>query len=212
VGDAADTLEDVLARRVVPVVVLGDAALAAPLGEALVAGGLPVAEVTFRTGAAEEALRALAGRGDVLVGAGTVTRPETVDRAVDAGACFVVTPGLSASVVERCRARGVPVVPGVATATELMGALELGCEVVKLFPAEAAGGVATVKALAAPFPGVRFVPTGGISAANARDYLALGCVAAVGGSWMVAPDLLAAGDLAEVTRRSAEAVALAGAA
>lgn len=209
---ARETLEELLAHRVVPVVVVADAALAPPLGDALVAGGLPVAEITFRTDAAEEALRALAARGDLLVGAGTVTRAELVDRAVDAGARFVVTPGLSAAVVERCRARGVPVVPGIATATELMAALDLGCDVVKLFPAEAVGGVAALQALAAPFPGVRFVPTGGVTAASLGAYLALPCVAAVGGSWMVAPSLLAGGELDEVSRRCATAVAVAAAA
>ena len=208
---ARETLEELLAHRVVPVVVVADAALAPPLGDALVAGGLPVAEITFRTDAAEEALRALAARGDLLVGAGTVTRAELVDRAVDAGARFVVTPGLSAAVVERCRARGVPVVPGIATATELMAALDLGCDVVKLFPAEAVGGVAALQALAAPFPGVRFVPTGGVTAASLGAYLALPCVAAVGGSWMVAPSLLAGGELDEVSRRCAAAVAVAAA-
>jgi 2-dehydro-3-deoxyphosphogluconate aldolase/(4S)-4-hydroxy-2-oxoglutarate aldolase len=164
--------------------------------------------VTFRTGAAAAAIAALVEDG-LLVGAGTVIRPEQVDEAVDAGARFVVTPGLSERVVTRCRELDVPVVPGVATATEIVAALDLGLEVLKLFPAETVGGVAAVKALGAPFPQVSWIPTGGVSAANAAAYLALPSVAAVGGSWMVAPNLLRAGDFDEVERRTAGAVRLA---
>jgi len=201
-------LDDVLALRVVPVVVLEDVADAVPLGRALAAGGLPVAEVTLRTAAAAKSIRALAAGTDLLVGAGTVVRPAQVDAAVAAGARFVVSPGLSRDVVERCRVHDVPVLPGVATATEVMAALELGLDVVKLFPAEAVGGLATIRALAAPFPSVRFVPTGGVTEENAPAYLAHPHVAAVGGSWMVAPALVARGDFDEVTRRAAAAVAL----
>jgi 2-dehydro-3-deoxyphosphogluconate aldolase/(4S)-4-hydroxy-2-oxoglutarate aldolase len=201
-------LDGLCAHGVVPVVVLEQASAAAPLAAALVAGGLPVAEVTFRTAAAGEAIRALADDPALLVGAGTVIRPEQVDEAVAAGARFVVSPGLSERVVERCREHGVPVVPGVATASDVMAALDLGLDVLKLFPAEACGGVATLKALAGPFPGVRFVPTGGISAANAASYLTLPSVAAVGGSWMVAPQLVRSGDFEAVTRLAREAVAL----
>lgn len=200
------SLADVVRRRVVPVVVTDDPARADDLGAALVAGGLPVAEVTLRNPFALEVLGALAGRGDLLVGAGTVTTPEQVDRVHDAGAQFVVSPGLSVAVVGRCRARGLPVLPGVATASELMGALALGLGAVKFFPAEASGGPAAVSALAAAFGQVRFVPTGGISLERAPAYLAHPEVAAVGGSWMVAPDLLAAGAWDEVVRRCADAV------
>lgn len=204
------TLAAALERRVIPVVVLEDAGAAPALANALVAGGLPVAEVTFRTAQAAEAIEVLSRDTELLVGAGTVVRAELVDRAVDAGARFVVAPGFSRAVVERCRDLGVPVMPGVATASEVMAALEYGLDVVKFFPAEASGGVAALSALAAPFPGVRFVPTGGITAGNARDYLEHPAVAAIGASWMVAPALLAAGDFAEVTRRTTEVVALAG--
>jgi 2-dehydro-3-deoxyphosphogluconate aldolase / (4S)-4-hydroxy-2-oxoglutarate aldolase len=201
-------LDGLCAHGVVPVVVLEQPSAARRLGAALRAGGLPVAEVTFRTAAAGEAIRALADDPALLVGAGTVIRPEQVDEAVAAGARFIVSPGLSERVVERCREHGVPVVPGVATASDVMAALDLGLDVLKLFPAEACGGVATLKALAGPFPGVRFVPTGGISAANAGSYLALPSVAAVGGSWMVAPQLVRSGDFDAVRRLAGEAVAL----
>jgi 2-dehydro-3-deoxyphosphogluconate aldolase/(4S)-4-hydroxy-2-oxoglutarate aldolase len=204
-------IDSLLARRVIPVVVVRDVAVAEPLGGALAAGGLPVAEVTFRTAAAEAAIRVLA-RTDLLVGAGTVLRPEQVDRAVEAGARFVVTPGFSAEVVSRCAELGLPVVPGVATPSEVMAALAHGLDVLKLFPAEVAGGTALLRALAGPFPDVRFVPTGGVSAATMTDFLRAPGVAAVGGSWMVSPSLLEAGDFAEVTRLTAEAVSLAEAA
>lgn len=208
IDDHADVI-DLLARtRVVPVVVLDDAADAAPLGRALVAAGLPLAEVTFRTSAAEEAIADLADVPDVVVGAGTVISTEQVDRAVDAGARFVVSPGLDPTVVEHCRHREVAVIPGVATATDLQLAVGLGLDVVKFFPAEAMGGIATVKALAAPFNEVRFVPTGGINRDNVADYLAHGRVLAVGGSWMVAPQLIRAGEWDQITSLAADAVGL----
>jgi len=206
-----DVLEAVCARRVVPVVVVDELGIVEPLADALVDAGLPVAEVTFRTRAAQEAIAVLAQRGDVLVGAGTVTHPAQVDVAADAGARFIVSPGLSAGVVARCRERGVPVIPGVATPSEVMAAVELGIALLKLFPAEGLGGVAMVQALAGPFPDVRRVPTGGIGAANAVEYLAVPTVAAIGGSWMVARPLLAAGDFDEVRRLAREAVASAAA-
>lgn len=195
-------------RRVVPVVVLDDAGDAKPLAEALTAGGLPVAEVTFRTTAAAQALESMAGDPAMLVGAGTVISADQVDAAVAAGARFVVSPGFSSEVVRRCRERDVPVIPGVATATELIAALDAGITTVKLFPAEALGGLKTLRALAGAFPQVRFIPTGGISAANAASYLAEPSVAAVGGSWMVAPSLLTEHRWEAVTRLAAEAVAL----
>lgn len=203
-----DTLSRLSAARLVPVVVLDDAQAAGPLAEALVAGGLPVAEVTFRTAAAEAAIATMAARGDVLVGAGTVRTPEQVDRAVDAGAAYVVSPGLSRAVVERCGERGVLALPGAVTATEIQAALELGLTTVKFFPAGTSGGARAIAALAAPFADVRFVPTGGVGPANLREYLDLPAVAAVGGSWMVPKDRIAAGDFAEVRRLTAEAVAL----
>jgi len=202
------TTPDLLARhRLVPVVVLDDAAAAEPLADALAAGGLPIAEVTFRTEAAAESIARMSAHGGVTVGAGTVTRPEQVDAAVDAGASFVVSPGLSAAVVRRCQERGVFALPGATTATEIMAALELGVSVVKFFPAGTSGGAAAVAALSAPFPGVRFVPTGGIDAGSASDYLALRSVLAVGGSWMVPRAAIAAGDFARVRELVAESVA-----
>ncbi|MGC5329173.1 bifunctional 4-hydroxy-2-oxoglutarate aldolase/2-dehydro-3-deoxy-phosphogluconate aldolase [Micromonospora sp. DT62] len=194
------------AARILPVVVLDAARDAAPLAEALVRGGLPCAEVTFRTDAAAESIRVMSERGDLLVGAGTVLTPAQVDRAVEAGARFVVTPGFSPAVVRRCQEAGVPVFPGVATGTEIQMALDAGLDTVKFFPAEQLGGVAMIKALAAPYRSVRFVPTGGVNTANLSDYLALPAVLAVGGTWMVAPDLIAAGRWDEVAARTAAAV------
>lgn len=210
-GPADDVLATLARHRVVPVVVLDDAGDAAGLGQALVAGGLPVAEVTFRTAAAERAIAVLAGRGDVLVGAGTVLTPGQVDRAVGAGARFVVSPGLSRAVVERCGEHGVVALPGAVTATEVQAALELGVSTVKFFPAGTSGGPAAIAALAAPFGDVRFVPTGGVGPDNLRDYLDLPAVAAVGGSWMVPRARVGAGDVAGVTALVADAVARAGA-
>jgi 2-dehydro-3-deoxyphosphogluconate aldolase/(4S)-4-hydroxy-2-oxoglutarate aldolase len=196
-------------HRVIPVVVIDDVAQAGKLGAALVSGGLPVAEVTFRTPAAQAALAELATDPRLLVGAGTVTSVAQVDQAVQAGARFVVSPGFSAAVVAHCQQLGVPVLPGVATATELMAALEAGVRLVKFFPAQTLGGVAALRALAAPFPGVGFVPTGGITADLLAGYLAEKSVVAVGGSWMVDKALLAAGDFDQVSARSAAAVAAA---
>jgi 2-dehydro-3-deoxyphosphogluconate aldolase/(4S)-4-hydroxy-2-oxoglutarate aldolase len=202
-------LEDVCAFGMVPVVVLDDLDRVRALGDALKAGGLPVAEVTFRTQAALAALRLLGEDRELLVGAGTVVRPEQVDLARDGGARFVVTPGFSRRVVDRCQELAMPVIPGVATATEVIAALDSGIELLKFFPAEASGGAPTVQALHAPFPNVRFIPTGGISSANAAHYLALPGVAAVGGSWMVAPALIRDGDFESVTRLAGEAVRIA---
>jgi len=187
--------------------VLERAADAGLLADALVAGGLPVAEVTLRTAAAVDAIAVLAGRGDVLVGAGTVLTPSQVDQAVDAGATYIVSPGTSPAVVERALARGVAVLPGAVTATEIQAALALGLDTVKFFPAGTSGGAAAIRALAAPFGGVRFVPTGGVGPENLADYLAIPAVVAVGGSWMVPTAAIAAGDFATVERLTAAAVA-----
>lgn len=202
-----DVLSALTAARIVPVVVLDDAADAGPLAEALVAGGLPVAEVTFRTAAAQDSIRTMAERGDMLVGAGTVLTPQQVDEAVDAGASYVVSPGLSRAVVERCGERGVLALPGAVTATEIQAALELGLTTVKFFPAGTSGGAPAIAALAAPFGGVRFVPTGGVGPKNLQDYLSIPAVAAVGGSWMVPRDRVTAGDFDGVRELTAEAVA-----
>ncbi|HLU33165.1 MAG TPA: bifunctional 4-hydroxy-2-oxoglutarate aldolase/2-dehydro-3-deoxy-phosphogluconate aldolase [Natronosporangium sp.] len=208
-GEPAEVLAAIEASRLVPVIVIEDAGAAPRLAEALVAGGLRVAEVTFRTAGAQAALAAIAADQRLLVGAGTVVRPEQVDQAVAAGARYIVSPGFSPAVVRRCQELGVPALPGVATATEIQTAVAAGVEVLKFFPAEPLGGVGMLKALAAPFPGVRFVPTGGIRAAQLADYLALPSVLAVGGSWMVAAKLIEAGDWDEITRLTAEAVRLA---
>lgn len=202
-------LERACDQRVIPVVVVDDIATAAPLGQALSAAGALVVEVTLRTDAAEQALAVLAESGELLVGAGTVLRPQQVDAAQRAGAQFIVSPGLDPRVVERCRDLGLAVVPGVATASEVMAALALDLSLLKLFPAEAGGGIALLRALGGPFPGVRFIPTGGLTAANAADYLRVPSVAAIGGSWMVAPALLAAGDYDAITRLTTEALELA---
>lgn len=207
----SDLLDAVLSPRIVPVVVVRDAARAAGLAEALVAGNLPVAEVTLRTPAAPAAIAAMAKNPEVLVGAGTVLTPEHVDLAVDAGARFLVSPGYSAGAVARAAERGVPIVPGTVTPSEVIAALTAGLTTLKFFPASNYGGAGTLKAFSSVFSGVRFVPTGGVSAANLGDYLALPNVPAVGGSWMVPADAIDAGDFATVERLSAEAVAAAAA-
>lgn len=208
VESASVVVASLAACRLVPVVVIDRAEDAWPLAQALKAGGLPVAEVTFRTAAAEAAIRAMAKDRDIILGAGTILQPEQVDRALDAGATYIVTPGFNARVVRRCRERGVPVFPGVATPTEIQMALDEGVDIVKFFPAESLGGIKALKAIGAPYSMVRFIPTGGINLEKLGDYLGLPAVVAVGGSWMVAPELLKAGNFAEVTRLAAEAVAL----
>jgi 2-dehydro-3-deoxyphosphogluconate aldolase/(4S)-4-hydroxy-2-oxoglutarate aldolase len=204
-----DEVNEALGRhRLLPVIAMPDAGLADPLAEALVAGGLPVAEVTLRTEAAAASIAAMAGRGDVLVGAGTVLTVEQAKRAVDAGAQFIVAPGTSPAVITWCVERGVAIYPGVATPTDIQLALSLGVEVVKFFPAEALGGVKTLMALAAPFGGVKFVPTGGIGADNLPDYLASESVVACGGSWMVRKAWLAEKRFDLIASATREAVGL----
>jgi len=203
----SNALAAVAAQRVLPVVTIEDPALAGELGRALAAGGADTVEITFRTEGAAAAIEAFSEAGFV-VGAGTVRSLEQLETAAAAGATFVVSPGLDRRIVERCAAIGLPVMPGVATASELTDALSVGVPVVKLFPAEVIGGVGLIRALAAPFPEARFVPTGGLSAENAGGYLALPQVVAVGGSWMVAAPLLAARKWNEVERLTAEALAL----
>ena len=196
-------------ERLLPVVVLDDVAAALPLGAAIRAGGLSTIEITLRTPQALAAIRALAGEGDLVVGAGTVLTAAQAQEAVGAGASFVVSPGVSAKVVTWCRDAGIPVFPGVATPTDIQAALELGIEVVKFFPADVNGGVPAIKALAAPFTGVKFVPTGGVTAANLPAYLGHPAVLAVGGSWMVARDAVASQDWDGIAGLVAAAVAIA---
>lgn len=191
-----ETSTDVLARiralRIVPVIVIDDAADAVPLGAALSEGGLACAEVTFRTPNAAEAIRRMVGElPNMLVGAGTVLTPEQAGRARDAGARFIVAPGFSPAVVDYCLEREIPVYPGVCTPTEIEMALGRGLKVLKFFPAEAAGGLAFLKAVAAPYVGLEFMPTGGINAENLPSYLAFNRVVACGGSWMAPNDWIA---------------------
>ncbi|MBR1672432.1 MAG: bifunctional 4-hydroxy-2-oxoglutarate aldolase/2-dehydro-3-deoxy-phosphogluconate aldolase [Fretibacterium sp.] len=190
---------------IIPVVVLDDAKDAEPLAKALVEGGLPCAEVTFRTDAAAEAIGIMSKRSELLVGAGTVLTPEQVDKAVAAGAKFIVSPGLNPRVVKHCLEKGVPITPGTQTPSEMEQALELGLNVVKFFPAEPAGGLAMIKAVAAPYTHLRFMPTGGVNAKNVRDYLAYDKILACGGSWMVKKDLIKAGEWDKLTALVREA-------
>lgn len=201
----SSVLETLAKMRLVPIVVMDHAEHATAFGDALVAGGLPIAEVTFRTPAAEEAVRILAKRGDLLVGAGTILTTEQADRAIGAGAQFLVAPGTNAAVVEHVVMRGVPMVPGIATPSEIELALSLGATALKFFPAETMGGVAALKAFAGPFPDVRFVPTGGITRETLPYYLKLKNVIACGGSWMAPRELLTAGDFAAIAALIAQA-------
>ncbi len=194
---------------IIPVVVLDDAKDALPLGKALCEGGLPCAEVTFRTAAAEEAIRIMAAEfPEMLVGAGTVLTTEQVDRAVAAGAKFIVSPGFNPKVVKYCQEKNIPITPGIQTPTEIEAALELGLKTVKFFPAEPAGGLKMIKAIAAPYVDVSFMPTGGISESNVREYLAYNRIVACGGSWMVKKDLVANGEFDKIKDMVAEAAAI----
>jgi len=186
-----DIMRKLKAIGIIPVVVLEDANDALPLAEALCKGGLPCAEVTFRTPAAEEAIRLITkAYPDMLVGAGTVLATEQADRAIEAGAKFVVSPGFNPKVTEHVLKRGVPMTPGVCTPTEIEAAMQFGLDVLKFFPAEPSGGLKMIKALAAPYVGLSFMPTGGIDAGNVRDYLKYDRIVACGGSWMVKSELV----------------------
>lgn len=192
---------------IVPVVVLNDAKKALPLAKALCDGGLPCAEVTFRTDAAEESIRIMSREfPDMLIGAGTVLSTEQVDRAVAAGAKFIVSPGLNPKVVTYCQEKNIPIVPGVVTPTEMEQAMELGLKIVKFFPAEPSGGLAMIKAVAAPYTMLKFMPTGGINAKNVRDYLAYDKILACGGSWMVKGSLIDEDRFDEIETMCREAV------
>ena len=201
-----EVLEQFKKIGIIPVVVLDDAKDAKPLGQALMEGGLPCAEVTFRTEAAEESIRILTKEfPDMLVGAGTVLTTEQVDRAVAAGAKFIVSPGTNPRIVKYCVERNIPITPGTANPSDVEQALENGLDVVKFFPAEPLGGLKLIKAMAAPYVGVKFMPTGGINANNVREYLAYDRILACGGSWMVSSDLVKAGDFAKITELTREA-------
>lgn len=202
-----EILERISKIGIVPVVVLNDSNDAKPLAEALCKGGLPCAEVTFRTAAAEDSIKEMTSAfPQMLVGAGTVLTTEQVDRAVGAGAKFIVAPGLNPNVVKYCLEKNIPVVPGVNNPSNIETALELGLDVVKFFPAEQSGGISMIKAMAAPYVNVKFMPTGGINAKNICDYLSFDKVIACGGSWMVSKDLVAAKKFDEIEGLTEEAV------
>lgn len=194
---------------VVPVAALEQAEAAVPLAQALCAGGLPCAEITFRTEAAAESIRQITEKcPEILVGAGTVLTRRQVDQAAEAGAGFIVSPGFDAEIVDYCIQKGLSVFPGCVTPSEVAQAVKRGLRVVKFFPAEAFGGSETIKALAAPYGGLKFMPTGGIHAGNLAAYLSNKAVLACGGSWMVRGELIRAGKFQEITRLAAEAAAL----
>lgn len=204
-----EVLKQIQLMGIVPVIKLDDAKDAIPLAKALYEGGLPCAEVTFRTTAAEESIRLMReAYPDMLIGAGTVLTTEQVDKAVKAGATFIVSPGLNPKVVSYCVERNIPVTPGCSTPSDIEAAIELGLDVVKFFPAEAAGGLAMIKAMAAPYVNMKFMPTGGINATNLTSYLDFPKILACGGSWMVKDDLLKAGDFDKITQLTREAVTM----
>jgi len=204
-----DLLDKLGRLGVVPVVKIERAEDAVELGRALLAGGLPCAEITFRTAAAEEAIRQIASNlPEVIVGAGTVLSVEQADRAVSAGARFIVSPGFNQKVVDWCLQNEIPVTPGVVTPTEIDMALDRGLNILKFFPAEAMGGIATLKAISAPYGSVKFIATGGINQNNLADYLALPSVHCCGGSWLVKANLISAGRFDEITRLTREAMSV----
>lgn len=202
-------IERVRQTGIIPVVALPKLEHALPLAESLIAGGLPCAEITFRTAAAAEAIEQISKRfPEILLGAGTVLTTEQAQRAMDCGAQFIVSPGTNPTTVDFCLSKNLTIFPGVCTPSEVEMNLEKGVDVLKFFPAEPAGGVNFLKAICAPYKQVQFIPTGGIDVKNIGQYLALPQVVACGGSWMVKPELFEAGDFATVKRLAAEAVAL----
>jgi 2-dehydro-3-deoxyphosphogluconate aldolase / (4S)-4-hydroxy-2-oxoglutarate aldolase len=203
-------LEVFIRHRLLPVVVLDSVKSADPLAEALLGGGVPIAEVTLRTDAAEDSIKAMSRHEGLLVGAGTVLSVEQVKRAVGAGARFIVTPGTNPPVVAYCVEHNIPITPGIATPTDIDLARDYGLNVLKFFPAEAFGGVKTLKALSAPYNDARFIPTGGVSMSNLADYLTLPSVLACGGSWMVDRKRVNAGEFGKVQSLVKEAVKLVG--
>ena len=204
-----DLLQELGRLGVVPVVKIERAEDAVALGEALLAGGLACAEITFRTAAAEDAIHRISSSlPEIMVGAGTVLSVEQADKAVNAGAQFVVCPGFNQKVVEWCLQNEIPVTPGVATPTEIDMALDKGLRILKFFPAEALGGITTLKAIGAPYANVKFIPTGGINQDNFADYLALPSVHCCGGSWLVEANLISAGKFDEITQLTRDALSV----
>jgi 2-dehydro-3-deoxyphosphogluconate aldolase/(4S)-4-hydroxy-2-oxoglutarate aldolase len=204
------SIEEVMTTSpVMPVMVINQLDQAVPLAQALVEGGLKVLEITLRTPVALEAIRRIKAEvPGAIVGAGTIINLKTLEQALDAGAEFIVSPGITDSLLTVALASGVPILPGVITPSEVMRLLDKGITAMKFFPAEAAGGIPMLKSLGGPLPQVTFCPTGGVNPKNAPDYLALSNVACVGGSWMAPAELVDRGDWAEITRRAAEATAL----
>ncbi len=203
-----EILKEISKIGIVPVVKIDNAKDAVPLAQALINGGLPCAEVTFRTAAAEDAIALMAKEfPDMLVGAGTVLTTEQVDKAVNAGAKFIVTPGFNETVVKYCVEKNIPITPGCPSTSDIEAALALGLDVVKFFPAENLGGISMIKALAAPYVGVKFMPTGGINAKNINSYLDCDKILACGGSWMVKDTLINEGKFDEIEALTKEAVA-----
>ncbi|MDD4112314.1 MAG: bifunctional 4-hydroxy-2-oxoglutarate aldolase/2-dehydro-3-deoxy-phosphogluconate aldolase [Herbinix sp.] len=204
-----EVLRKIQMMGIVPVIKLDDAKDAVPLAKALCDGGLPCAEVTFRTAAAEESIRLMREAfPDMLIGAGTVLTTEQVDLAINAGATFIVSPGLNPKIVSYCVERNITITPGCSNPSDIETAIELGLEVVKFFPAEAAGGLAMIKAMSAPYVNMKFMPTGGVNASNLNTYLDFPKIVACGGSWMVKDDLVKAGDFNKITQLTKEAVTM----
>lgn len=205
----SDMQEKLQKIGIIPVVVLNREEDALPLGRALIEGGLPCAEVTFRTDAASGAIRRMTEAfPDLLVGAGTVLAPEQVDQALESGARFIVSPGLNPRVVQYCQSKGVPIVPGVVTPSEIEQALELGLSIVKFFPAEPSGGLAMIEAMGAAYTKLKFMPTGGINGENVKAYLRSDKILACGGSWMVKSSLITEGNFDRITELCREAAAI----
>jgi 2-dehydro-3-deoxyphosphogluconate aldolase/(4S)-4-hydroxy-2-oxoglutarate aldolase len=203
-------IEELAKMLVVPVVVIDDVNDAEKLADSLMRGGLPCAEVTFRTLAAEQSIRIMTEKyPEMIVGAGTVLTLEQVDKAVAAGAKFIVSPGFDPEIVDYCMEKEIPVLPGIVTPSEAAQAVKRGLEVVKFFPAEQFGGIATIKALAAPYTGLKFMPTGGVSVNNLKDYLSFDRVICCGGSWMVKGNMIKAGEFDKIANMTREAVELA---
>ena len=205
----SDVVTRVQETGVIPVVVLNDVKDALPLAKALIEGGLPCAEVTFRTAAAEESIRIMKENyPEMLLGAGTILTIEQVDRAVNAGATFIVSPGFDPEIVDYCISKNIPVLPGCITPSEVAQAVKRGLTRIKFFPAEQAGGLAMIKAMCAAYTTVKVMPTGGISAKNLGEYLSCDKIFACGGSWMVKGDLIKAGEFDKIKEMTAEAVEL----
>lgn len=203
-------LERIHAIRIVPVIAIDDAAQAIPLAKTLIAGGIPCAEITFRTAAAAESIAAISAEVPaMLVGAGTVLSREQADRAKAAGAAFAVSPGFNPHIVDYCGQIGLPIIPGCSSPSDMEQAIERGLQVVKFFPAEQAGGLPFLKAVAAPYTGLRFMPTGGIGPQNLAEYLSFSRVIACGGSWMAKPEMIAAGRFDEIAQLCRKAVDIA---